>query len=65
MVIKQIKRPKRKKHRIFGVQYVQLLQFIFRDNILKVACNRSDDVTKAVIARTQYEYDLVGAEAVS
>lgn len=35
----------------------------FKDNILKVAHNRSDDVAKAVIARIQYEYDLVAAEA--
>lgn len=35
----------------------------FKESILKVARAREDDVAKSVIARIEFEYDLVAAEA--
>lgn len=35
----------------------------FKESLLKLAKDRSDDVSKAVIARINFEYDLVAAEA--
>ena len=37
--------------------------FSFKEFVLAVAQNRSDDVSKAVTARINFEYDLIAAEA--
>ncbi|GBM49895.1 hypothetical protein AVEN_92161-1 [Araneus ventricosus] len=62
-ILKQMKRLKRKKALNIRRIICQVATLSFKDNILKVAQNRSDDVSKNVIACIQYEYDLVAAEA--
>lgn len=57
-MLRQKKKPQANRRAIY-----QVATFSFKDNIIKVAKNRSDDVAKTVFARIEYEYDLVAAEA--
>lgn len=41
----------------------QVSNLNYKDSILEVARSRSDATAKAVIARIEYEYDLVAVEA--
>lgn len=52
------KKAQNVRRKIYNVSTLE-----FKDSILKVARTRSDDIAKAVIARIEYEYDLVAAEA--
>ncbi|KAL4718412.1 hypothetical protein ACJJTC_016033 [Scirpophaga incertulas] len=52
------KKAQNVRRKIYNVSTLE-----FKDSILKVARTRSDDAAKAVIARIEYEFDLVAAEA--
>lgn len=61
-MMKQTKRLK-KKSQANRRAIFQVATLSFKENIIKIAKNRSDDVAKTVFARIEYEYDLVAAEA--
>ena len=51
----------KKKRSIVEEKFIMLLKLSFKESVLKVAQDRSDDVSKAVAARINFEYDLVAA----
>lgn len=53
----------KKKVKIYRRKIHKVSTLTFKDSILKLAKDRSDDVSKAVFARINFQYDLVAADA--
>ena len=61
--MKRAKRLKRKNRNNRRKTIYNVTTLSFKESVMKIAQDRSDEISKAVVARINFEYDLVAAEA--